>query len=210
MLHNPNATNNIAKWAAELSEFELDFIPCHTVKSQPHWTLFFNGSTLKQGARAGVLLLTLSGEQFKYMVHLDFKATNNMAEYEALIFGRSTALLLGVRHLLVKGDSQLIIKQVKGDCSCNNPQLATYLLHAWNWKRISRSWTCTTFLVETMQSPMTCQQRPRLGLWSLKVSLKGGCSDLQPSLPNRVKGARSTPQSWRSQRPCSHGAHQGS
>jgi hypothetical protein len=30
----------------------------------------------------------------------------------------------------VKGDSQLIIKQVKGECSCNDPQLAAYLLHA--------------------------------------------------------------------------------
>jgi hypothetical protein len=30
----------------------------------------------------------------------------------------------------VKGDSQLIIKQVKGKCSCNDPQLAAYLLHA--------------------------------------------------------------------------------
>jgi ribonuclease HI len=62
-------------------------------------------------------------------VHLDFKATNNMAEYEALLFGLSIALSLGVRQLLVKGDSQLIIKQVKGDCSYNDPQLATYLLH---------------------------------------------------------------------------------
>jgi hypothetical protein len=63
------------------------------------------------------------------MVHLDFKATNNMAEYEVLLFGLSTALSLGVRQLLIKGDSQLIIKQVKGDCSCNDPQLAAYLLH---------------------------------------------------------------------------------
>jgi ribonuclease HI len=64
------------------------------------------------------------------MVHLDFKATNNMAEYEALIFGLSTALSRVVWQLLVKGDSQLIIKQVKGECSCNDPQLVTYLLHA--------------------------------------------------------------------------------
>jgi ribonuclease HI len=55
------------------------------------------------------------------MVHLDFKATNNMAEYEALIFGISIALSLGVRQLLVKGDSQLIIKQVKGECCCKDP-----------------------------------------------------------------------------------------
>jgi hypothetical protein len=30
----------------------------------------------------------------------------------------------------VKGDSQLIVKQIKGDCSCNGLQLAAYLLHA--------------------------------------------------------------------------------
>jgi hypothetical protein len=34
ILRNPNATGNIAKWAAELAEFELDFVPCHAVKSQ--------------------------------------------------------------------------------------------------------------------------------------------------------------------------------
>jgi ribonuclease HI len=50
------------------------------------------------------------------MVHLDFEATNNMAEYEALIFGLTAALSLGVRELLVKGDSQLVIRQVRGEC----------------------------------------------------------------------------------------------
>jgi ribonuclease HI len=47
------------------------------------------------------MLLTPDGEQFKYMVHLEFKATNNMTEYEALIFGLSISLSLGVRQLLV-------------------------------------------------------------------------------------------------------------
>jgi ribonuclease HI len=76
-----------------------------------------------------VVLVDPSGDQVKYMVHLEFKATNNMAEYEALIFGLSAALSLGIRQLLVKGDSQLIIKQVRGECSCNEPRLAAYLLH---------------------------------------------------------------------------------
>jgi ribonuclease HI len=163
MLHNPNVTDNNTKWAPELAEFELDFLPCHAVKSQvlanfvadwtpppchpggpddsepepralifivSHWTLFFDDSSRKQGVRAGVLLLTSTREQFKCMVHLDFKAINNMTEYEALIFGLSTAPSLGVRQLLVKCDSQLIIKQVKGECSCNDPQLVAYVLHA--------------------------------------------------------------------------------
>jgi ribonuclease HI len=168
VLHNPNASGNIAKWAAELAEFELDFIARHAIKSQvladfvadwtpppnhpggpdssaleplapaftsPHWTLFFDGSSRKRGAGAGALLLTLDGEQFKYIVHLEFKATNNMAEYEALIFGLSTAMSIGVRQLLVKGNSQLIIKQVKGECCCNDPQLAAYLLHVRKLKK---------------------------------------------------------------------------
>jgi ribonuclease HI len=88
--------------------------PNAPVFTGPHWTLFFNGSSRKLGGSVGVLLLTPSGEQFKYMVHLDFKATNNTVEYEARIFGLITTLSLGVWQLLVKGDSQLIIKQVKG------------------------------------------------------------------------------------------------
>jgi ribonuclease HI len=130
VLHNPNATGNIAKWAVKLAKFELDFLPRHAVKSQvladfvadwtppschpgdscdaepevkasvftvPHGTLFLDVSSRKQGVTAGVLLPTLDKEQFKYMVHLDFKATNNMAEYEAFIFGLSIMLSLGVR-----------------------------------------------------------------------------------------------------------------
>jgi hypothetical protein len=33
ILHNSNATGNIAKWVAELAEFQLDFQPHHAVKS---------------------------------------------------------------------------------------------------------------------------------------------------------------------------------
>jgi hypothetical protein len=105
ILHNPNAIGNIAKWAVELAEFELNFISHHAIKSQvladflvdwtpptshsggsddsepeprasvfmgPHWIIFFDGSSRNQGAGAGVLLLAPHGDQFKYMVHLDF------------------------------------------------------------------------------------------------------------------------------------------
>jgi ribonuclease HI len=175
ILHNPNATGNIAKWAAELTEFQLDFQPRHAVKSQvladfivewtpppsaprgpdpdsnptpaeprgsvftePHWTLFFDESARQQGGGAGVVLIDPSGDQVKYMVHLEFKATNNMAKYEALIFSLSAALSLEIRQLLVKGDSQLIIKQVRGECSCDKPRLAAYLLHV---KKLEKDFT---------------------------------------------------------------------
>jgi ribonuclease HI len=76
----------------------------------------------------GVVLVDPGGDQVKYVVRLEFKATNNMVEYEALIFGLSMALSLGIRRLLVKGDSQLIIKQVRREYRCNEPRLAAYLL----------------------------------------------------------------------------------
>jgi ribonuclease HI len=73
--------------------------------TEPHWTLYFDGSARQHVGGAGVILTDPSGDQVKYMVHLEFKATNNMAEYETLIFGLSAALSLGIRQLLVKGDS---------------------------------------------------------------------------------------------------------
>jgi hypothetical protein len=132
ILHNSNATGNIAKWAIELAGFQLDFQPLQRhqkpspevrapVFTRPHWTLFFDGSARNKKAGAGVVLIDPNGEQVKYMVLLDFEATNNMAEYEALIFGLTVALSLGVRELLVKGDSQLIIRQVRGSAVATIP-----------------------------------------------------------------------------------------
>jgi hypothetical protein len=59
-----------------------------------------------------------------------------------------------------------------------------------------RSWTYNIFPVPTMQPLMSCQQRPPRGLRCPKDSLSGDCSDLQPGLPNQVKGARPAPQSY--------------
>ena len=99
------------------------------VFTEPYWTLFFDGSSRNQGSGAGVLLLSPQGEEHKYMAYLGFKATNNMAEYKSLIHGLEIALELGIRQLLANGDSQLIVKQVKGECCCNDPQLTVYLTY---------------------------------------------------------------------------------
>ena len=51
----------------------------------------------------------------KYTVRLQFSAMNNEAEYEALLTGLNLAKALRAKNLIVQGDSQLIIGQVKGD-----------------------------------------------------------------------------------------------
>ena len=56
-----------------------------------------------------------------------FKTSNNQDEYEALLVGLRMAKELGVRRIVIKGDSQLIIGQVKGGFQAKEPQLQQYL-----------------------------------------------------------------------------------
>jgi ribonuclease HI len=45
----------------------------------------------------------------RYVIRLYFSASNNVAEYEVLVTGLRIAIELGVWHLDVQGDSQLVI-----------------------------------------------------------------------------------------------------
>ena len=64
---------------------------------------------MKTGAGAGLLFVSPLGEHMCFMVRLHFSASNNMAEYEALLSGLRIAIELGIKCLDVRGDSQLII-----------------------------------------------------------------------------------------------------
>ena len=46
---------------------------------------------------------------------LGFSYSNNVAEYEAYLTGITIALSIGVKHMRVMGDSNLVVSQVKGD-----------------------------------------------------------------------------------------------
>ena len=79
------------------------------------WTLYFDGSFSLQGAGAGAVLVSPTGERLKYVVQMLFDgeaSTNNTAEYEGLLAGLRAAMGLGIKRLKVKGDSQLVVKQV--------------------------------------------------------------------------------------------------
>ena len=52
-----------------------------------HWKMYFDGSFKLGGAGAGVLLISPDGKQLKYVLQILWQATNNEAEYEALIHG---------------------------------------------------------------------------------------------------------------------------
>ena len=58
-------------------------------------------------------MITLKGSHIPLAVKLNFKATNNMAEYEACIAGMEALWELGVKKAEVFGDSTLVIAQVQ-------------------------------------------------------------------------------------------------
>nr|XP_020182083.1 uncharacterized protein LOC109767769 [Aegilops tauschii subsp. strangulata] len=82
------------------------------------WIMYFDGAFSLQGAKAGVLLVAPTGEHLKYVVQMHFpreKATNNTAEYEGLLVGLRIAVELGIKKLIIRGDSQLVVREVNKD-----------------------------------------------------------------------------------------------
>jgi ribonuclease HI len=143
----PNAAGRIAKWSVELMGETLTYAPCKAIKSQiladfitewtgtelppPQvqaecWTLYFDGSVMKMGAGAGLLFISPLGEHMRYAVRLHFPASNNMAEYEALLCGLKIAIETGIKRLDVRGDSQLVIDQVMKNTSCHDDKMEAY------------------------------------------------------------------------------------
>jgi len=91
------------------------------------WHLDFDGFVNRLGAGAGVWIHNMENNHAEgHAFRLNFKCTNNMAEYEALILGLQLVRKLGAKRVSIMGDSELIIKQINGEYSVNNLGLGQY------------------------------------------------------------------------------------
>jgi ribonuclease HI len=90
--------------------------------------MYFDGSLKLEGAGAGVLLISPMGEQLKYVLQIFWKVSNNEAEYEAVLHGLRLAVSLGIKRLLVYGDSAVVINQVNKSWDRNKENMDTYCL----------------------------------------------------------------------------------
>ena len=91
----------LADFIAEWTEVQMPPAVIH----QEYWTMYFDGSLMKKGARAGLVFVSPLGVHMRYMVRLHFPSSNNVAEYEALINSLRIAIELGIRCLDIRGDS---------------------------------------------------------------------------------------------------------
>jgi ribonuclease HI len=88
--------------------------------------MYFDGSLMKSGAGAGLLFISPLGKHVRYMIRLHFPASNNVAEYEALVNGLRITVEVGVRRLDARGDSQLVIDQVMKNSHCRDRKMEAY------------------------------------------------------------------------------------
>jgi ribonuclease HI len=78
---------------------------------------------LELGKGVGIVIESPSGQEFKFAYRLEFDATNNVAEYEALLLGLEICKDMGVKCLNIKGDSDLVIQQLKNKFACKSERL---------------------------------------------------------------------------------------
>ncbi|KAG7578456.1 Reverse transcriptase domain [Arabidopsis thaliana x Arabidopsis arenosa] len=152
VLHSPSLSGRMTKWAVELSEYDIDFRARPAMKSQVladfiielpavdpddatlstnqtngTWTLYSDGSSSSHGSGVGIRLVSPTGEMLEQSFRLRFTATNNVAEYEALIAGLRLAIGMNVKRLRAMIDSQLVASQYSGDYEARNDRMDAYL-----------------------------------------------------------------------------------
>ena len=88
--------------------------------------MYFDGSLMKKGASVVLVFVLPLRVHIRYMVHLHFPSSNNVAEYEALINSLRIIVELGIRWFDVQGNSQLVINQVMKESSYHNAKMAAY------------------------------------------------------------------------------------
>ena len=151
VLHKPETSGRLMKWALELSEFNIRYKPKTTIKGQvlvdfvmeftpaelfedtratldlPIWKLFVDGAANAQGSGSGIILTSLEGIDIEYALRFGFQASNNEAEYEVLIAGVNLAHSMEVDKLEVCSDSQLVVKKIEDTYEVKGEKMILFL-----------------------------------------------------------------------------------
>ena len=151
VLHKPETSGRLMKWAIELSEFDIRYKPKTTIKGQiladfvmeftsaelaentqttpdlPIWKLSVDGAANAQGSGVGLILTSPEGIDIEYVLRFGFRASNNEAEYEAVIARLNLAHSMEVDQLQVCSNSQLVVKQIEDTYDAEGEKMILYL-----------------------------------------------------------------------------------
>uniref|UniRef100_A0A2N9GSI0 Uncharacterized protein n=1 Tax=Fagus sylvatica TaxID=28930 RepID=A0A2N9GSI0_FAGSY len=154
LMHSSDFSGRITRWGVHLGSLGVEYKPRTSIKGQvladfvaefqgkeastesnytpspcvigdsSEWKLFVDGASNMKGAGAGAVLVSPEGLILEQAVRLGFLASNNEAEYEALLIGLRSALRLGADRLQVFCDSQLVVEQVRREYNSHADILA--------------------------------------------------------------------------------------
>ncbi|XP_074297058.1 uncharacterized protein LOC141627733 [Silene latifolia] len=157
IMRKPELSGRMTKWSVHLSGDDLQFEPRTRIKSQALadivsnfcpatrveaekgmltlpgdqesgvWTLYIDGASNARGAGVGLVLRSPKGDMMVQVVRCEFKATNNEAEYEALILEMQMAQGLKVRNLRVYSDSLFVVNNVNNEYVARDSKMIAYL-----------------------------------------------------------------------------------
>ena len=151
VLHKLETSGRLMKWAIELSKFDIRYRPKTAIKGQiladfvmeftsaepaenvqtetnpSIWKLSVDGASNAQGSGAGHILTSPEGIDIEYALRFGFHASNNEAEYEAVIAGLNLTYSLEVDQLEVCSDSQLVVRQIEDTYEAKSGRMILYL-----------------------------------------------------------------------------------
>jgi ribonuclease HI len=102
------------------------------MKSNKPWNMNFDGAHSRSRKGAGIVLVSPTRKSYNFAFRLEFDATNNVVEYEAPLLDLEIAKDMGIKILNIKGDSYLVILQVKNKYACKSDWLKRYRNAIWD------------------------------------------------------------------------------
>lgn len=128
----------------------------HTPTTGPgDWSLFVDRASNEDGSGAGLLLISPEGLEFTYALRFDFRATNNEAEYEAVITGLELARKMKAQRVKVYSDSQIVVNQINGHYEVREPQLLNYI-DPWSSSSLGAQFHTTRGTLHSSLPEQTC------------------------------------------------------
>ena len=91
------------------------------------WKVFVDGASSALGVGVGIIVITLKGIRLEHSFRLGFKASNNEAEYEALLTRLRVVSDLGAKEVEVYSDSQLVVNLMQESFEAKDPRMVEYL-----------------------------------------------------------------------------------
>ena len=97
------------------------------VQEPLQWKVYVDGAINQRGSGVGLVLISPEKLVLEKSLRLSFSATNNEAEYEALLEGMSMVHKMGGKLVTIFSNSRLVVGQVKSELEAKNERMRGYL-----------------------------------------------------------------------------------